>query len=130
MIAEEVYDGLMSVVDQYDFGVIKGKGEDPVYVPADDPMIVTLMEVYQKHTGDTESKPLVIGGGTYARAMKNCVAYGAMFPGDEDLMHQKNECISIDNFMLMTKIFAEAIVRLACDPEAEADVQPGAEVSE
>lgn len=121
MEAEDVYAGLISVIDKYDFGVIKGKGEDPVYIPADDPMIVTLMEVYQKHTGDTESKPLVIGGGTYARAMDNCVAYGAMFPGDEDLMHQKNECISIENLMKMTRIYAEAIYRLAAEHETEQD---------
>ena len=119
MEAEDVYEGLVSVIDQYDFGIVKGKGEEPVYIPADDPMIVTLMEVYQKHTGDTESRPLVIGGGTYARAMKNCVAYGAMFPGDEDLMHQKNECISIENLMKMTRIYAEAIYRLAGDHEAD-----------
>jgi succinyl-diaminopimelate desuccinylase len=51
--------------------------------------------------------------------MKNCVAYGAMFPGDEDLMHQKNECISIENLMKMTRIYAEAIYRLAGDHDAE-----------
>jgi len=113
MEADEVYAGLISVTDKYDFGVIKGKGEEPVYIPADDPMIVTLMDIYKKHTGDVDSQPLVIGGGTYARAMDNIVAYGAMFPGDEDLMHQKNECISIENLMKMTKIYAEAIYRLA-----------------
>ena len=121
MEAEDVYAGLISVVDKYDFGVVKGKGEEPVYIPADDPMIVTLMEVYQNHTGDTESKPLVIGGGTYARAMKNCGAYGAMVPGDEDLMHQKNECISIENLMKMTRIYAEAIYRLVAERETEQD---------
>ena len=117
MEAEDVYAGIISVIDRFNFGIIKGKGEAPVYIPADDPMIVTLMDVYKKQTGDHESQPLVIGGGTYARAMDNIVAYGAMFPGDEDLMHQKNECLSIDNFMKMTRIYAEAIYRLAADHE-------------
>jgi succinyl-diaminopimelate desuccinylase len=77
------------------------------------------MDVYKKQSGDHDSKPLVIGGGTYARAMDNVVAYGAMFPGDEDLMHQKNECVSIDNLMKMTRIYAEAIYRLAAVQDAE-----------
>ncbi|MBP3384721.1 MAG: dipeptidase PepV [Firmicutes bacterium] len=117
MHAEDVYEGIVPVTDKFNLGIIKGKNEDPIYIPADDPMIVTLMDVYKKHTGDTESSPLVIGGGTYARAFENVIAFGAMFPGDPDLMHQKNERISIDNFMLMTKIFAEAIIRLAGETE-------------
>ena len=117
MNAEMVYEGIMSVTDRYNFGIVKGKDEEPIYIPADDPMIVTLMDVYKKHTGDTESHPLVIGGGTYARAFENVIAFGSMFPGDPDLMHQKNEYITIDNLMLMTKIFAEAIYRLAGETE-------------
>jgi len=41
------------------------------------------------------------------------VAFGALFPGEPDLMHQKNECISIDNLVLITKIYAEAIYKLS-----------------
>ena len=117
MHAEDVYEGIAEVTDKYNLGVIKGKDEQPIFIPADDPMIETLMDVYKKHTGDEDSQPLVIGGGTYARAFENVIAFGAMFPGDPDLMHQKNERISIDNLMLMTKIYAEAIYRLAGDFE-------------
>ena len=38
---------------------------------------------------------------------------GAQFPGDEDLMHQKNECLSIERLEQMTKIYAEAIYKLS-----------------
>lgn len=113
MHAEDIYDGIAKNVDKYNIGILKVKDETPIFIPADDPMIVTLMDVYKKHTGDIDSKPLVIGGGTYARAFRNVIAFGAMFPGDPDLMHQKNERISIENLMLMTKIYAEAIYRLA-----------------
>ena len=41
------------------------------------------------------------------------IAYGALFPGDEDLMHQKNECMELSRFRLMTKIYAEAIYKLS-----------------
>lgn len=108
-----VYDGVMSVIDKYNLGIIKGKHQKPIYYPADEPLVETLMEVYRKHSGDYESQPLVIGGGTYARAVKNTVAFGALFPDDVDLMHQKNECIAVDKVVLLAKIYAEAIYRLA-----------------
>lgn len=113
MDAEKVYDSIMPSLDPYNLGIVKGKHEEPIYIPADDPMIVTLMDIYKSQTGDTESKPLVIGGGTYARAMKNVIAFGARFPGEPELGHQKNEYIAIDSLMRMTRIYAEAIYRLA-----------------
>ena len=79
----------------------------------EEPMVKLLLEIYRKHTGDLQSQPLVIGGGTYARSAKNVIAYGALFPGDPDLMHQKNECVSVERFIQMTKIYAEAIYKLA-----------------
>ncbi|WP_027399481.1 dipeptidase PepV [Anaerovorax odorimutans] len=111
--SEKVYDSMMPVLNKYNVGVIKQKHQKPIYFPEDDPMITTLMDIYKKHTGDNESKPIVIGGGTYARAVKNTVAFGATFPGEPELAHQKNECISIENLIKMTKIFADAINSLA-----------------
>ena len=71
------------------------------------------MSVYQEKTGDYEAKPITIGGGTYARSMPNAVAFGALFPGAVDTMHQKDEYIEIEDLVKMTDIFAEAILRLA-----------------
>ena len=110
---EQVYDGILPVLNQFDMGLIKGKSRAPIFMAPDSPMIEALMEVYRQHTGDMESQPQVIGGGTYARAAKNIVAFGAMFPGDPDLMHQKNERLSVERFMTMTKIYADAIYRLS-----------------
>ncbi|MDO4486106.1 MAG: dipeptidase PepV [Bacillota bacterium] len=110
---EKVYEGIMSVLSGYDMGIVKGKHQEPIFMPEDDPLISVLMEIYRKHTGDTESRPLVIGGGTYARAVKNTVAFGARFPDEPELGHQKNECISIDNLMKLTEIYAETIYRLS-----------------
>ena len=116
--AEAVYEAIRPAADEYNLGIVKGKHEEPIYIPADDPMIVTLMDIYKRQTGDMDSKPLVIGGGTYARAMKNVIAFGARFPGQPELEHQKNECVSIENLMKMTRIYAEAIYRLAgAEPE-------------
>lgn len=110
---EQVYAGAMTVLDNYELGIVKGKHQPPIYISEDAPLIKSLMEIYKKHTGDLESRPLVIGGGTYARAVKNTVAFGARFPGEPELGHQKNECISVDNMVKLAKIYAEAICTLS-----------------
>lgn len=108
-----VYSGLMSVLDKYDIGIVKGKHQKPIYMEENDPLVKTLMEIYKRHTGDDDSRPLVIGGGTYARAVQNTIAFGARFPEDPDAMHQRNEFISVKNMMRLTEIYAEAMYRLA-----------------
>jgi dipeptidase, putative len=113
MTDEKVYQAMMPVINKYNLGIIKKKHQAPIYLPKDDKMISTLMDIYRKHTGDMESEPLVIGGGTYARAIKNTVAFGARFPGEPELAHQKNEYIVIENLIKMTKIFADSIFELA-----------------
>ncbi|MFV0517940.1 MAG: dipeptidase PepV [Aminipila sp.] len=107
-----VYETMMPVINKYNMGIIKLKSQEPIYIPADDPMVKTLMEIYTHHTGDNESKPIVIGGGTYARAAKNIIAFGPVFPGDKELAHQKNEFIEVDKLILNAKIYADAIYRL------------------
>lgn len=109
---EQVFEAIMPVLDQYGMGLIKHESQPAVYMEADSPMIRTLMEVYRENTGDRSSEPMVIGGGTYAKAAKNIIAFGGLFPGDPDLMHQKDEKLSLDRLMTMTKIYADAIYKL------------------
>ena len=78
-------------------------------------MIQTMMDIYREHTGDMESEPLLIGGATYARAFNNIVAFGALFPGREDRMHQADEYFLEEDFKKMTIIFADTIYRLAVE---------------
>lgn len=110
---EDVYSRLMPVLDECSIGIVKDKEQYPINIDADTELVSTLMEIYQKHTGDKISKPMVIGGGTYARAMDNIVAFGARFPDEPELGHQKNEKISADNLIRLTKIYAEAVYELA-----------------
>lgn len=51
-------------------------------------------------------------GGTYARHLKEGVAYGMMFPGELELEHQANESIDVANFVKAARIYAYAIVAL------------------
>jgi len=100
---------------------VRGTGVDltnwrcaqPLFFPPNHPLVKTLMEVYIAKTGDTEAKPITIGGGTYARSLPNAIAFGALFPGAEDTMHQKDEYVTVDDLLKMTDIFAEAIHKLS-----------------
>lgn len=85
---------------------------EPHYVPADDPLVETLLAVYEEHTGEKGFEQ-IIGGGTYGRLLKRGVAYGAMFPGYVDTMHQANEFMSLDDLFNAAVIYADAIYRLA-----------------
>lgn len=112
---EEVFAPMEALLNKYNIGIVKDSSKAPLYIEADSPMVQTLLGIYRKHTGDNESQPLVIGGGTYARSTPGIIAYGALFPGDEDVMHQKDEYVTIEKFELMAKIYAEAIYKLSSE---------------
>lgn len=87
---------------------------DPLYVPLDKEPVATLIRVYREATGDEESKPGTMGGGTYARATPNAVAYGAGFPGGSDgPAHEPDERIAINTVLNAAKIYAQAFYELA-----------------
>lgn len=84
----------------------------PIYVDENSLLIETLMSVYKAHTNDINSKPLVIGGGTYARAFENCVAFGPVLPNEKELAHGPNEFIEIDRLLELVEIYNNAIRKL------------------
>lgn len=95
----------------YAFDLAVGESKEPHYVPADDPLVQTLLDVYESQTG-LKGHEMTIGGGTYGRLMPRGVAYGALFPNSIDTMHQANEFIAVDDLLKATAIYAEAIYRL------------------
>ena len=75
-------------------------------------MIQTLLKCYQEETHDYVSKPMAIGGGTYAKESKNTVAFGSHFPNREDHIHEANEKIHLDDLRKSISIYAKAIMSL------------------
>lgn len=82
-------------------------------VSRDSELVQKLLGVYRAQTGDTHSEPLAIGGGTYARALPNAVAFGCEFPGQLQVAHMPDEFISIEDIAKNTRIMADAIIALA-----------------
>lgn len=83
----------------------------PIHIPRDSFLVRTLLKVYREVTGD-RTPPETSGGATYARAIPNCVAYGAVFPGREKVEHQPNENILLEDLFKAMEIYARAIYAL------------------
>ena len=87
--------------------------KEPHHVPADSELVKNLLAAYEEETG-WKGEAMSTGGGTYAKVLKQGVAFGALFPDEEDLAHQADEYERIDRLMLAAKIYANALIRLAC----------------
>ena len=72
-----------------------------------------LLSSYREETGDYESKPQAIGGGTYARESKNSVAYGCMFPGRDYRMHGDDEFFPLTDFYAAMQVYAHAMDKIS-----------------
>ncbi|UUX35435.1 dipeptidase PepV [Fundicoccus culcitae] len=108
---ETMLSQILTAVEGFDVEVKMTDAKEPHYVPATDPLVETLLDVYHTQTG-FEAHEQSIGGGTYGRLMPRGVAYGALFPDSIDTMHQANEFLAIKDLTRATAIYAEAIYRL------------------
>ena len=86
--------------------------KEPLFVKADEPLVVSLLKIYNDFTG-SNALPLAIGGGTYSRVLPKCVAFGPAFPGEMTAIHEKDEWISLENLDKMALMYAQAIEELA-----------------
>lgn len=107
------------------FGEIKRRAEEsgfsaalledlkPLYLPGESRLISILRDSYAGIMGKP-AELYATGGGTYARAMKgNAVAFGPLFPDEPDRrLHNTNENIDMDRFMVHAQICLEAMYRI------------------
>lgn len=85
--------------------------DKPLYVPRDSHLVTTLSDIYTEHSGEA-LEPVAIGGGTYAKAFKNCVAFGAMLPDEPETMHAPDEFWSFRSIDINFDIISDAIMKL------------------
>lgn len=109
---EMVWDKLLLLAKTYGFTVRENDYLASIYTPLDAPLVKTLMAAYQEVTGDMTSEALSSGGATYARAMDNCVAYGAAFPTSKETEHQPNEFINLEELKTAMSVYATAFSKL------------------
>lgn len=88
------------------------KADASHFIPKESELVSTLLDVYETHIGH-HAEPLSIGGGTYARAFENAVAFGLDPEGAESECHMPNESVALKDIRFNTVVFADAIRRLA-----------------
>ncbi len=96
-----------------DFGLIEvGFTVEPLFFAKDSKLVSSLLEAYQETTGDYESQPITLGGGTYAKGIDNTIAFGCAFPNMNYHIHDVNEFVPLDHLMKQVEIYVAAILKL------------------
>lgn len=103
-----ILDALKRNAEKYDLELVTLDYLEPNYVPQESPFIQILIQAYESVTG-LDGKPIATGGATYARSMKNCVAFGVKFPGVQSVAHQTDEYLSINHLEKSLLIYVRAI---------------------
>lgn len=85
---------------------------EPHHVAPNSKLVTALMSAYAEVTGDTQAQPMAIGGGTYAKVLEEGVAFGSLFPDEEELAHQAGEYIDLTSLEKNLYIFIKAIEKL------------------
>ena len=111
-IVDTYREKILAVAAAHQIEFNESKGSNPLLVEEDSYLVQSLLSVYREMTGDN-GKPMIIGGGTYARAFKNFVSFGPGHPDEAPVAHQDNEFISVDKLLMLAKIYARAIYKLA-----------------
>ena len=83
----------------------------PVYMDKNGPVMEALLTAYRQVTGD-DTDAMTTGGGTYARAMENIIAFGPVFPGHLCTEHEKNEYILVEDFLKLREVYRSALEAL------------------
>lgn len=90
----------------------------PLFLDPNSEFIQTLMNVYREYSNDTFTPAKTMGGGTYAKELPNCVAFGPEFPNPRPTNlviggpHQADEAIHIEDMMTAIAIYAAALEKL------------------
>ena len=109
---EQVHGAIQTACAPYGIAVENTAYTPSVYMDKNGKVITTMIDVYREVTGDM-TEPMVIGGGTYARAMPGIVAYGMLQPHREGTEHQKDEYVFLEDLYQAKEIYRIAIERLA-----------------
>ena len=85
---------------------------DGLFFPRESPLVEALYKAYVDVTGDTANEPMVIGGGTYAKSLKNIIAFGPEKLGIDYRIHGADEYILVSGMEEAVLVYMEAIKNL------------------
>lgn len=120
---EDILAAVRKQACEYGLNVSIANHMAPICMDKDSSSLLALTSVWESHMDRFDgfceeyrtsySAPLAIGGGTYARHMRNTVAFGIQTPWAEDQCHQANEHISENDFIECISIIRDAILKIS-----------------
>ena len=109
---------IQDTAEKYGWAEDYMKNNESYKIDPSDPKIQKMVEICSQVWG-RKFEPYAMGGGTYARKLKNAVAYGPGIldqkkPGwpDHGKGHQPDECVCIENMMKAMEIYTRALMDL------------------
>lgn len=114
---QKVLDAFAAVCDNHACTLEVKEYQAPIYVSRESGFLQTLSDAYETVSGLPGGFTIEYGG-TYAKAIPNVVNWGPVFPGKFYSGHEANESMTIDDFLMSTEIYAEALERLVCSEES------------
>ena len=114
-----VYDKMIALITDtlsaHGFTIARAEGSLPMYVDRSLPIIDKLTSISNEALG-MDLKPYVMGGGTYARQLRNAVGFGPGIPGDSEHFgpdrgrgHQPDEYISKHKLDVAFSVYVSSI---------------------
>ena len=104
---------LMKKINRDNVELLEAHGIEPLFFDRNTKFIQALKKAYVDVTGDDKTEMEVIGGGTYAKAINNCIAFGGEFPDGVDCrIHGANERIRVADIKKQIQVYIEAIKNL------------------
>lgn len=108
---ENVTEVIRKKMAEHGLTLEEGRMIEGHHVPADSPLVKSLLESFETYSG-IKGEPMAIGGGTYVHELERGVAFGCMMEGVDNHMHGDDEFMEIDVLVMSAKIFADAILKL------------------
>ena len=115
---EKMLSSIGETMREHGFTITSTEGSKPMYVERSLPVIDRLTAIANKALS-MDLSPYVMGGGTYARHLKNAVGFGPGIPGDAERFgqdrgrgHQPDEYISRHKLDVAFSVYVEAIPEL------------------
>lgn len=114
---KEVEDSILEAVEAWSKTTripvtLKSDVYDP-HLVEDAPHIPVLLGVFARYTGQSDAKPISIGGGTHARLLPNGVNFGPGMPGEVYTGHSEHEWIARDRMLLNLEMYTAMLAELA-----------------
>ncbi len=113
----ELEEKIRSTAESYGFVVKNVSNSEPFYLDPEKSDVVGIMCGIYNEVTNSDEKPIVMSGGTYARHIENAVSYGIEYPYQKDPewvggCHMKNEALKISRALESCEIFIKTLIRL------------------